>query len=63
MTLAYLFKIHILSVGTAPSCHQNGSQPLYRLFLAVLLLDVQCQAAVLLLLNASGCALGVDVEA
>jgi len=58
----HLLKIHILCVGTPASRHQDCLQPLNGLFLPVLLLDMQGQAAITLLLNAGGSALRMDVE-
>ncbi len=59
----HLVKIHILCVRTPSSRHQDRLQPLNGLFLPILLLDMQGQAAITLLLDAGGSALRMDVEA
>lgn len=52
-----------MGVWASAGGHQHSVQPLYGFLTATLLLDVQGEAAIALLLNASGRALRVDVEA
>ena len=45
----YLFEANVLCVGVSASCHEDHFQPFNNLFL-VAVLDMQRQAAVILLL-------------
>ena len=61
--MTHLVEIHVLCVWTSAGGHQYCLQPLYGLLLPTLLLNMQGQAAIGLLLDASGSALRMDVEA
>lgn len=57
-----LLKVHVLGVGAPSRGHQHSVQPLYGFLAPAFLLHMQGEAAVALLLDAGGGALGVDVE-
>ena len=61
-SLSHLFQAHVLRVGF-PACRHEYNLQSFNCFLLVVSLDVQCEGAIVLLLDPGRRALRVDVQA